>query len=223
MRCRRQIFGIAVTPLGLSLVAVLGLCALQPEGAGAQTAWDSPLLLAPSTPAGVGFFLLDPHPRNALAAMVTYRARRTPGGMGLRFGVAEEVFDDIAIFGGADFTGPLLDATEEFPLDIIWVAGVGASFSGDLFEVGFPLGISLGRVFDTESARFVPYLSPRIVLDGKFGGNDDEGIGTDNLGVEMAIDLGIDFAFSNRATLRFAAGIGDRDGLAIGLNLGRVR
>lgn len=220
MLCRRQRCGLGSMLVGI--FTALGGGVFATESLSAQVAWDSPILLAPGTPSGVGLFLMDPHPDNRLAALVTYRASRAPGGMGLRFGISEERFDDVAIFGGADFSGPLLEATQEFPLDIIWIAGIGGSFAADRFEVGFPLGISVGRVFDTESARFVPYMSPRVVLDGKFGG-DEGSVGTDNLALEVAIDLGLDFAFSNTATLRLAAGIGDRDALVIGVALGRVR
>lgn len=204
---------------GLALAAA----AVIPTGAAGQVAWESPMMLAPGTPSGVGFFLTDPHPGNLLAGMVTYRALTAPRGMGLRFGVTEEEFDEISIFGGADFSGPLLQADDQFPLDIIWIAGIGGGFSGDEFAVGFPLGVSAGRVFDTRSARFVPYMSPRIVLDGRFGGGGEEDTLGDKISVEVAIDLGVDFAFSNSATLRVGAAIGDRDALAIGVNLGRVR
>ncbi len=222
-RRRRSIPHRAVSAVAAILMAG-GLFAGGAAPGTAQVAWESPMMLAPGTPAGVGFFLTDPHPGDLLAVMVTYRAQTAPRGMGLRFGITEEEFDEISIFGGADFSGPLLPATDEFPLDVIWIAGVGAGFSDDEFVVGFPLGISAGRVFDTESARFTPYLSPRLVLNGEFGdGREGDSVGTDNLALEVAIDLGIDFAFSNRATLRFGAAIGDRDALAIGVNFGRVR
>lgn len=213
--------------LGVALsCGILAVCALtiSPAAASAQVAWDAPLMVAPGTPAGLGIFLTDPHPGDLIAGMVTYRATRAPGGMGLRFGITEEEFDEISIFGGADWSGPLFDATDEFPLDMIWVTGIGAGFSGDVVVVGFPLGVSAGRVFDTESARFAPYVSPRIVLDGTIGGSGEgESFGTDDIAIEVTIELGVDFAFSNSATLRFAAAIGDRDALAVGVNFGRVR
>jgi len=221
-RSRRAV-GLGRLTLG-GLICASAAVGLVAGPATAQVAWESPMMVAPGTPAGLGIFLTDPHPGNLLAGMVTFRARGAPNGMGLRFGITEEPIDEISIFGGADFSGPLLTANAEFPLDVIWVTGIGAGFSGDEVAVGFPLGVSAGRVFDTESARFVPYLSPRLVLNGRFGGGEEgESLGTDNLSVEVAIDLGIDFAFSNRATLRFGASIGDRDAVAVGLNFGGVR
>ncbi len=194
-----------------SIVAAL----LVAQPARAQVAWEAPLLVAPGTPSGLGLYLTDPHPGDLLAVMISFRDRGAPGGLGWRVGVTEEVGDRIALFGGVDVSGPIRDADSEFPLDLIWVSGVGASYFDDAFTVSVPLAMMAGRTIDSENARFTPYLGPRIVLDGTFGGGPG-----DDTSLEVAVDFGVDLAFDASWMIRFAASLGDRDALAIGVVLG---
>jgi hypothetical protein len=61
---------------------------------------------------------------------------------------------------------------------------------------------------------FLPYVTPRVVLDAFLG---DENDGEDDLDLELAVDLGLDLRFTPQFLIRFGGTIGDRDGVAIGL------
>lgn len=181
----------------------------------AQVAWDAPLLAPPQPPAGFGIFLMEAADGD-LGVMGTWRGR--PGGLGLRFGVAEDApFDDAAFFGGIDVSGIITRANTDFPLDLGWVAGAGLS-GGELgVLLSFPVGLSLGRTFTSPDATFTPYVTPRVVVDAFF--RDDDGPGDDDdLDLEFAADLGIDPAFQRTWSIRFGATLGDRDALAIGIS-----
>jgi hypothetical protein len=137
---------------------------------------------------------------------------------GLRFGISEGWNDeDLAVFGGIDYTGLINTASSDFPLDIDWVFGAGAGIS-DGVRFSAPLGLTLGFSFQGEDARFVPYMTPRVVLDAFFG-NDERG---SDLDLDVAVDLGLDLRLMRGGPLagksiRFGASLGDRDALALGI------
>lgn len=214
----------SVPILGLAF-AILGLALGRPADVRAQVAWEAPMMLAPGAPAGVSLLLLDPHPTSKLAGVITYRPQSAPGGTGWRAGVTEDAFDGVSLFGGIDFSGPWIQAAGEVPVDVIWVAGVGAGYADGVVDIGVPLGISAGRVLDTRSTRFIPYIAPRAVLNARVGGDDpeSEGFTREDVSVDLTVDIGIDIGVSNRTMLRFAASVGDRGAAALGLHIGRVR
>lgn len=180
----------------------------------AQVAWDAPFLVAPSTPAGWGIFLADPAPGDGIGVLTTWRGG---GRYGFRLGLAEDGVDDVAVYGGIDATGPLVRASQDFPLDMNWVVGAGLSAAGDVL-LSFPAGISLGRAVEAEGVWFNPYVSPRVVLDAWLG---REGQG-DDLNLDFALDLGVDVAFDPGWAIRFGASLADRSSLAIGFSF-RIR
>lgn len=185
--------------------------------AAAQTAWDSPLLLPPRPAPGFGVFLAE-MAEGGLGVLGTWRA---PGwNYGVRGGIAEGFRDgDVAVFAGLDYTGPVNIATDEFPVDIDWVFGAGVAAS-DGVRISFPLGLTAGHGFRAESATFTPFITPRVVLDGYFGGSVAR---SEDIGLEAAVDLGLDLRFSGLggplagANIRFAATVGDRGSLGVGL------
>ncbi|HEX2166117.1 MAG TPA: hypothetical protein VHG09_02655, partial [Longimicrobiales bacterium] len=134
-----------------------------------------------------------------------------------RVGLAEGSGDeDLSVFGGVDFMGPINTASSDFPIDIDWVAGAGAGI-GDGVRLSAPLGLTLGTSFQGEDARFIPYVTPRVVLDALFGGDND-----DDLDLGIAVDLGLDLRLMRGGPLagksiRFGASIGDREALAVGI------
>lgn len=198
----------------LAAVFTLGL----PMAAAAQTAWDSPLLLPPQPSAGLGIFLTDMH-RGGVGVMGTWRSAEW--NYGLRGGISEGPgSSDLAVFGGVDYTGGLNVATADFPLDVDWVFGAGLALSDGVL-VSFPLGLTLGHSFQGQGTRFTPFLTPRVVLDAAFGG---ERPGNDSrAGLDFAADLGLDLRFTaaggpfTNSTIRFAASLGDRSGIGLGV------
>ena len=103
----------------------------------------------------------------------------------------------------------MLDASQSFPLDGALTLGLGTQFGEGTDFVLIPVGISLGRRLQLEGSRvsFVPYVHPVIVPT--LGGGDSE--------VNFALGLGADIRFSDTIDLRVSAGLGDIEGIALGL------
>ncbi len=187
--------------------------------ANAQVPWDAPLMVGPSSPSGFSILLSDPGHSAGIGAFVHWQGGGQRSRMGYRIGLAEEHRgadrdDQLAVFGGVDFSAPLYTHTQEFPLDLVWVAGVGAGFGDDAL-VSIPFGVSFGRALTTEGVWVHPYFTPRMVVDAFFGDNNG-----DDLDLDFAVDIGADFAFSDTWAFRFGGSIGDgREGLAIGVVL----
>jgi hypothetical protein len=192
------------------------ICAADP--AHGQLSWETPTLYAPGAPAGLGIFLMEPWPSGGIGVMGTYRSAPVPSGLGFRAGVGEDFSDDIAFFGGVDLGGTVTRASGEVPIDVLWMAGAGLGVGDDVL-LSFPLGLSIGARLDADAATFVPYAVPRLVLDACLGDDPFRGLcgNDDDIGLDIAVDLGVDLAFDSRWLIRFAATLGDRDALLIGL------
>ena len=117
--------------------------------------------------------------------------------------------DETSVVLGASFRARVVEATQSFPLDGALTLGAGAIFGEGDDVVLIPVGISLGRRLQLEGSRvsFVPYVHP--VLVPRLGGGDDE--------VDFALGLGVDVRFSEALDLRVSAGIGEVEGVALGL------
>ena len=198
-----------------ALTAATTAALLLPAAASAQAAWDSPLLLPPRPQPGLGIFLADME-GGGLGVLGTWRS--TTWNYGLRFGLAEGRGDeDLAVFGGVDYMGPINTASSDFPLDIDWVLGAGAGI-GDGVRLSVPAGLSLGASFQGEDARFIPFVTPRVVMDATFGNDQRDS----ELDLGIAVDIGLDLRLMRGGALagksiRFAASLGDRDALAVGI------
>jgi hypothetical protein len=186
------------------------LVLLAPVSARGQVAWDSPMLLPPGVGEGFGIFLADVE-GGGLGAIATWRA---PGwNFGIRGGIAESPGDDVGILAGFDVSGSLVRSSNDFPLDVDWLFGAGLGVD-DGVRLSAPIGLSTGHTFDADGVSFLPYITPRVVLDAFLG--DDDGR-DDDLNLDLAVDLGLDIRFSRDFLVRFGGTIGDRDGVAIGL------
>lgn len=196
--------------LAVSLVATLS------TPTSAQVPWESPLLIGPASPGGVSLFLIDPG--EGLGAMGQWQASGTGRPVGFRIGLAETHDDRISVFGGVDFTGHLLSHSADFPLDVIWVTGLGVGVQGDAV-LTIPFGVSMGRLVTEEGFWFHPYLAPRLVVDAYLGDDETDQHSHDDLDLGFALDVGADFSFTGSWAIRLGASVGDRDGLAIGFSL----
>ena len=181
----------------------------------AQVAWDAPMLLAPRSPGGLGILLIEPagpEPPGGdtgVGVLGTWRRAAAPTGVGFRVGLAEDAFDDLAVIAGLDVSGTLLAPTAELPIGFIWLLGAGIGV-GDEVLLSFPAGISGGSDLEVDGILFRPYVTPRVSLDIRTGPGDE-------LDLAAAVDLGLDLAFSSAWVIRFAATLGDREALAVGL------
>jgi phosphate-selective porin len=117
--------------------------------------------------------------------------------------------NDTRIALGGSFRARVVEATQTFPLDGALTVGVGTQFGEGTDFVLIPVGISLGRRLQLEGSRtsFVPYVHPVIVPT--VGGGDSE--------VNFALGLGADIRFSDSIDLRVSAGIGDIEGVGLGI------
>ncbi|HSJ13305.1 MAG TPA: hypothetical protein VK939_02750 [Longimicrobiales bacterium] len=189
------------------LLAVLPLLATPVQ---AQVAWETPMLMSPSNPDGLGLYLMDV-PGGDLAVMMSWRS---PGlGFGLRGGIAD-AGDDIGVFAGLDFAGEVHRASDDFPLDVDWVAGVGAGVS-DNAVLTVPLGLTFGHTFFADRAVLTPYFTPRVFLDAFLGDEVD-----DELDLGFSFDIGVDLQLSRSRgapVIRFGASLGDHEGVALGI------
>ena len=185
--------------------------------AAAQAPWDSPRMLAPRSPAGLGLIVVDwgLDPGDGVGALLTWRADPAPGGAGFRAGAARGIDDDLIGVAGIDYSLPVLEASADFPLDLIWTVGAGASY-GEYLQLAVPVGLAAGRSVESGTLWLNPYLSARVVFASFFGSDRPHdfrlGLAVDT-GADIAIDRGRDFI------LRIGASLGDRPALAAGLHL----
>lgn len=181
-------------------------------GASAQEApilWNSPTFMAPHPGSDLGVYLVDTDG----ADLGFHGVWRTDGNMnlGLRAGYLDTPGDGVLLFG-AETWGDIAVQDADFPLDLAWTAGAGASVNGSTI-VGIPVGVSFGRTIDLEdSISFQLYGHPRIGLAIFENAADDL-----ELDLEGQFDLGADFYLSQDVTLRIGVTLGDFDALGIGV------
>ncbi len=195
----------------LALPVLLAALVALPSSAAAQTL-GTPVYMAPYrafTQHEVGAMISDPGPGFALEGYWRYGAGKFD--VGIRGGLLSIDRDpgatDVALLAGADLRFRVIDHTEDFPLDGSFTAGIGGSM-GDISRGYLPVGLSLGRRIELEGGTsFVPYLHPVIVPT--FGDSSD---------LLVAVGLGVDFKVSRALDIRVSGGIGDLDGIAIGLS-----
>lgn len=199
------------------LVAGLLLGMAGPGPVRGQIAWETPMLIGPGAPGGFGIHLMEPWPGNGLGVLGTYRTSPVPVGLGFRIGLGEDRRDDLSVFGGVDVAGFLVRSSGDQPLDVLWFAGAGIGIGDDAL-LSFPLGLSIGADLRADNVIFRPYVAPRVVLDACLGDRCRPGLREDdNLDLDIAVDLGLDLSFAPTWTIRFAATLGDRDALLIGV------
>lgn len=191
---------------GAMIVVLMGVA----SGAEAQgpVPWDVPSFLGPQPGSDIGIYLAD-HEEGDLGIHGIWR---TTGGanLGLRLGFLDEP-DGIVQFG-VETWGPIVLEGEDFPLDLTWTVGAGASVDGRT-TVAVPGGVSLGHTFDLESAAIQVYGHPRLELLFY------DPAGEDNLELDLEgqFDLGADFFLGQGITLRVGASLGDSDALGFGV------
>jgi hypothetical protein len=124
--------------------------------------------------------------------------------LGIRGGLLDSRADTWLLIG-ADLRVRVIQATEDFPLDGAFTAGIGGAFGDN--SVGYiPFGLSLGRRIEVENGTsFVPYVQP--VLAPTFGDASE---------LLVSVGFGVDIRVGRRFDVRVSGGLGDIDGIAIG-------
>ena len=185
----------------------------------AQTT-STPVFLAPTKAfrsSEIGIFFTDPGQGFTLEGM--YRAGRGSIDVGFRAGIGDNDTDipngpsSTFFMVGADVRMRMLRATEAFPLDGSLTLGIGGVFGDDASVGLIPIGFSLGRRINLEGTRttFIPYFEP--ILVPTFGDTQDD--------IQFGLGLGVDIQFSPRLDARLGAGLGDFDGISLGVSFTR--
>jgi hypothetical protein len=129
--------------------------------------------------------------------------------LGIRGGFENIPGGDTRVLLGGDFRTRILNASDRFPLDGALTLGLGLNAGSGPDVVYIPVGLSLGRRFLLEGSKtsFVPYVEP-VVVPALSSGNSN---------LDFALGFGVDVRFSNTIDLRVSAGVGDIEGISLGL------
>ncbi len=192
------------------LIAVAAALTLISAGEARAQTVGTPVFMAPYrafTKYEIGGYISDPGGGDwALEGFYRYGWKKND--VGFRLGILDAGDTDL-LLAGADFRTRLLTHSNSFPLDGALTLGLGGAF-GDNSVVYIPVGFSLGRRLDLENSKvsFVPYVQP--TLTPAFGSGDSDVLFTLGLGVDVKVAPALD--------IRLTAGVGDQDGIGIGLS-----
>jgi len=183
-------------------------------GSAAAQETGTPMFKAPYrafTSHEFGAAFSDPGKGVSFALEGFYSYGRGTNDFGLRVGFADpEGPGDMRLLLGGDFRTRILSYSESFPLDGALTVGAGLNLGDGDDLIYLPVGISLGRRFELEGSKttFTPYVHPTLLpVLGASGGSD----------VGFALGLGVDLRFSQNLAVRVSGGIGDLEGVGIGL------
>jgi hypothetical protein len=153
--------------------------------------------------------------------MITFGMPGTGGAVSLRGGAAQDLDDDLAVFGGIDLRAIIATHTEDQPLDLAWVGGIGAGAptnSERIATISLPMAVAAGRSWSSGSVWIAPYVSLGVAFDLHVGADSPEEefdwSPTADVGLDLALDAG------RRFVVRVGASLGARHAVAVGLDVG---
>lgn len=212
-----------------SMFAVLGVALAAPAAHAQQ--WSAPMFSSPLAKPRWEVITSDAYGAG-VGLTVAARPFSSAPGLRLRLGVADglgtgplnapgalsPMRETYSLSAGLDYSAPLArDAEGRLRAD--WVAGVGVATNGPTV-LSVPLGISLGYQGD----RIRPYVTPRIVLERRFGAvgrshtSPDIAIHDDAIRVGAVVDWGVDVPLRGSGMLRLALTTGSWKGVGIGFS-----
>lgn len=183
------------------------LAALTLAGASAaQAQVFTPTYQSPRPSGDIGLYLADDALGGGLSVEGIYRLASARSDLGLRLGIAEAGNDETALLLGIDYRNPIeLSGAAPFSLAFT-VGGQAAVGEGEAF--GAQVGLTAGSTIVTPGLTLTPYIHPRIGFIST--DSDDDGL-------EVLADVGVDLSFSPGLVLRFGANLGDGADFGIGL------
>ena len=216
MRLRIRAYGL---PRALALAGTLAA-----TPASAQIAWDTPRMIGPESPAGLGVYWTRAGtlPGDGDAVLGTWGIPSTDGAVILRGGFGEGVAEEGAAFGGVDVRAPIARHSDTQPLDIEWTGGAGIGV-GEYLLVSVPFALSAGRSWSSDAVWFAPYVTVGAALDYRHG--DSDFVPEEEFEIQATAGVGVDVSFDSarRFVLRFGAALGDRQAIAVGLMISSGR
>ncbi|HEX5632817.1 MAG TPA: hypothetical protein VFX50_06290 [Gemmatimonadales bacterium] len=192
------------------------MAAVTMMGAGSLAAQETgtPVFMAPYRAFErheIGLMLSDPEGAS-IGLEGQYRFGSGVHDLGIRAGYIDYDGDEKLSIGGS-WRGRVISHSEQFPLDGAITVGLGAQLGDGPDPFFVPVGLSLGRRIDLENSKtsFVPYVQPVIIPTFWSGEGAPDG------GIDFALGLGVDIRFGANFDLRVSGGIGDLEGVAIGV------
>lgn len=208
--------------LAPSLALAATLAAVVTDPSAAQIAWDTPRLIGPESPAGIGIYWMRAEvlPGDHNAVFGTFSLPGTDGAVTVRGGIGTGVAEENAAFGGVDLRAPIARHTDAQPLDLEWSGGAGLGV-GEYVLLSVPVAVSAGRSWASGSAWFAPYVSLGATIDYRIG--DSDFVPDEEFEIQATAGIGVDMAFdpARRFVLRVSTALGERQAIALGLVVGR--
>lgn len=168
--------------------------------------WDAPSFMPPRPGEDIGIYLSEPDGAD-LVVQGIWRQRGNLN-LGVRVGFADQATGG-AFQAGAETWGEIMSVGPDFPVDVTWTLGAGATF-GDFTLVSIPLGVTIGRTLTTALPLQV-YAHPRLALVvASFNNNTD----TD---LDGFFDLGADLHLGPDWKARLGVTLGGTDAYGLGL------
>ncbi|MBM4185165.1 MAG: hypothetical protein FJ207_13275 [Gemmatimonadetes bacterium] len=188
----------------------------------AQIAWDTPRLVGPESPSGVGchWMRAETLPGDHNAVFGSFSLPGTGGAVTAHGGIGTGVAEENAVFGGVDLRAPIARHSATQPLDLEWSGGAGLSV-GEYQLASVPVAVSAGRSWASGSVWFAPYVSVGATFDYRRG--DSDLVPDEEFEIQATAGIGVDMAFdaARRFVLRAAAALGERQAVAVGMVIGR--
>ena len=198
------------------LLMEVALVAAVPSALRAPLAFETPRLLGPESPRGLGvhFVRAGTLPGDHNAILVTWSPPGLPESVSLRGGSGTGAAEVTSAFGGIDVRAPIVRRAPGQPVEIAWTVGLGAGV-GEYTLLTLPLGLSVGRSWSWRALWGAPYVAAGAAVDYRVGNRAPE----EGFEVSPSVDLGIDLSFdsSRRLILRAATSLGDRQAVAVGV------
>jgi len=187
--------------------------------AAAQIVWDTPRMIGPESPSGLGVYWMraGARPGDGDAIFGSWSLPGFGGSVAARGGFGEGVAGEKAAFGGVDLHAPLARHRPGQPLDLEWNAGAGFGV-GEYLLFSVPMGVSAGRSWSSGSVWFAPYVFGGAALEFRTGDEAPD----EEFKVEATAGIGVDLSLdrARRFVLRASAALGERQAVAVGLSVG---